>query len=62
MARSINAVAHDGPVSVTTDQYTSDRAVAGVTLAHPAGIALEAKYGHLTEAARRSGLDVRSRA
>lgn len=46
----------DLPVRVTTD--TSDRAIAFVTLAHPAGIAAQAKYGALTKAASAVGLHV----
>lgn len=40
---------------------TTDRAVAGVVLAHPAGARVEAKYGLLVRAARASGLDFRRR-
>lgn len=48
----------DLPVRVTTD--TTDRAVAFVTLAHPAGIAAQAKYGALTRAASAVGLHISS--
>jgi hypothetical protein len=47
----------DLPVRVTTD--TTDRAVAFVTLAHPAGVAAQAKYGALTRAASAAGVSVR---
>lgn len=53
--------AHDGPVDVVVDEYQSDRPVAGITLAHAAGLGLEAKYGFLSEAAASAGLDVRGR-
>jgi len=49
---------HEGPVEVVLDDYTSDRAVVGVTLAHASGVALQAKRGVLTKAAREAGLDV----
>lgn len=42
-------------VSVTT----TDRAHASVVLAHPAGIAVQAKHGALTRAASAVGLTVR---
>ncbi|WDS51646.1 hypothetical protein SEA_BARNSTORMER_9 [Microbacterium phage Barnstormer] len=51
-------MAHDGPVPVEVDSYTSDRPVAGVTLAHPGGIGLEAEYGYLTDAAIGAGLEL----
>jgi hypothetical protein len=47
----------DLPVTVTP--YTTDRAAASVALAHPAGIAVQAKHGVLTRAAAAAGLDVR---
>lgn len=47
----------DLPVRVNTD--TTDRAVAFVVLAHPAGIAVQAKLGALTRAASSAGLTVR---
>jgi hypothetical protein len=46
------------PVSVRNE--TTDRATATVVLAHPAGIAVEAKHGALTKAASAVGLEVRS--
>jgi hypothetical protein len=48
----------DLPVRVTTD--TTDRAVAFVTIAHPAGIAAQAKHGVLTRAASAAGVSVHS--
>lgn len=44
------------PVTVTT--YTSDRDRASVFLAHPAGLAVQAKHGALTKAAAELGLEV----
>lgn len=53
--------AHDGPVRVVVDQYTTDRVAAGVTLAHPAGLAFEAKHGTLSQAATAAGLEMNAR-
>ena len=47
----------DLPVRVS--QQTTDRARATVTLAHPAGIAVQAKHGALTKAASEAGLQVK---
>lgn len=44
---------------VTVSVTTTDRAKALVTIAHPAGIAVQAKHGALTKAAGQVGLDVR---
>lgn len=49
----------DLPVKVTHSE--TDRERASVTLAHPAGLAVQAKHGALTKAAAQAGLDVRSR-
>lgn len=46
----------DLPVEVSLG--TTDRPRANVALAHPAGRAVQAKYGALTKAAARAGLDV----
>lgn len=60
--------AHDGPVEVLVEDYraklkrdTTTRAASAVTLAHPAGLGLEARYGTLTRAARAAGVEVKSR-
>lgn len=45
------------PVTVTTS--TTDRAHATVTIAHPAGTAVQAKHGALTRAASAAGLSVK---
>ena len=51
------------PVKVYTDQTTDDmrvnRALARVTLAHPAGLADQAKNGTLTKSAAQAGLTVK---
>jgi hypothetical protein len=44
---------------VVVDDYTTDRAASSVTIAHPAGLRLQAKYGSLTRAAASAGLEVR---
>lgn len=46
------------PLPVKIGNTTTDRAVASVMLAHPAGIAVQAKHGALTRAAADAGLDV----
>lgn len=45
-------------IPVETSTIITDRAHASVTLAHPAGQAVEAKYGALTKAAADAGLEV----
>lgn len=47
--------------TVTMRPFTTDRAVAVVRLNHPAGLALEAKYGILARAAAAEGLEVRAK-
>lgn len=60
-ARSDGAVARNGvPVEVST--YTTDRSAASVALAHPAGLAIEAKHGSLIRAAGAAGLEVHGHA
>ncbi len=46
---------------VTVRSYTTDRAAAAVTIAHPAGMAIQAKHGALTKAAAELGLEVKSK-
>lgn len=41
--------------------YTTDRAAAAVTIVHAAGLAIQAKYGTLTRAAKAVGLQVKAR-
>lgn len=47
-------------VPVTVRPYTTDRAAAAVTIAHPSGVAEQAKNGALTKAAAAAGLEVTS--
>ncbi|MDP5182176.1 hypothetical protein QOZ88_05965 [Blastococcus sp. BMG 814] len=51
----------DIAATVDVDSYLTDRAAAAVTIAHPAGLPIQAKHGTLTAAASALGLDVRSR-
>lgn len=51
----------DIPVPVTVTDYTTDRAITVVAIAHPAGAALQAKHGALTKAAAATGLEVRGK-
>ena len=46
---------------VTVRSYTTDRAACAVSIAHPAGLAIQAKYGSLTKAAASVGLQVRAK-
>lgn len=46
---------------VKTSVTTTDRAHGVVTLAHPAGEAVQAKHGALTKAAAAAGLEVKSK-
>jgi len=62
-AAGVHAVAHDGPVpvdiwvgSTSLKRDKTPRAAVAVQMAHPAGLPLEAKYGHLANAARAAGL------
>lgn len=53
--------AHERDLPVKVGVTTTDRAHAVVTLAHPAGEAVQAKHGALTKAAAQAGLNVRSK-
>lgn len=46
--------------STTTTDMRLNRAKSYVTLAHAAGLAVQAKHGALTKAAAQAGLEVRS--
>jgi hypothetical protein len=46
---------------VVVHSATTDRAKAFVTIAHPAGLAIEAKHGALKKAAAACGLEVTSK-
>lgn len=52
---------HEIPLPVRVATTTTDRAHANVTLAHPAGLAVQAKHGALTKAAAQTGLDVKGK-
>lgn len=43
---------------VTATAYTTDRAISVVAIAHPAGVAIQAKHGALTKAAAACGFEV----
>jgi len=47
---------------VKRESYKTDRAAEAVIIAHPGGLAVQAKYGALTRAARVAGLEVRKEA
>ena len=50
---------HEYQLPVKVDVTTTDRAHASVVLAHPAGVAVQAKHGALTKGASAAGLHVR---
>lgn len=54
-------VAHGEAMPTKVDQYTTDRRAASVTIAHPAGLNVQAKHGALTKAAAAAGLEVRAK-
>lgn len=49
----------DIPLPVEVSVTTTDRARANVTLAHPAGVAVQAKHGALTRGASAAGVTVK---
>lgn len=53
--------AGDLNVPVEVNMTTTDRAHGFVSITHPAGLAVQAKYGALTKAAAQAGLDVTER-
>lgn len=59
IAAAVDTGSVDAPVKVTS--YTTDRATAVVAIAHPAGMAIQAKHGALTKAAASVGLTVRDK-
>jgi hypothetical protein len=62
VASNVSEYARNGDaIPVDVSAYTSDRAAAAVTLAHPAGVGKEAKYGTLSAAAAAAGLEVTER-
>lgn len=54
----VDGIPGDHELPVTTSVSTTDRAHGRVTLAHPAGQAVQAKHGALTKAADSIGADV----
>lgn len=60
-AASGHVTAQGVTIPVVVDSYVTDRAAAGVTLRHPAGLAVEAKHGVLAGAAAATGLEVTRR-
>ncbi len=58
--RSDPSVVRNG-VAVTVEDYTTDRAACSVSIAHPAGVAIQAKHGSVTKAARAAGLQVKGK-
>lgn len=51
----------DVPLPVEVSSYTTDRAAASVAIAHPSGVAVQAKHGALSKAASAAGVSIRSR-
>lgn len=61
-ARRQGHAVHSGePLPVEASVVITDRAHGSVTIAHPAGIGMQAKYGVLTKAAAEAGLEVTER-
>jgi len=59
VAAGVAETARNGEaIPVRVSLYQTDRAAAAVTMAHPAGLAKEAKYGSLARAAESAGLEV----
>lgn len=52
---------HEYDLPVKVFPHTTDRAHVVVALAHPAGLAVQAKHGALTKAAAQAGLDVKGK-
>lgn len=55
----VEGIPGDVELPVRVSVYETDRARASVTLAHPSGMAVQAKHGALTRAASEIGLEVR---
>lgn len=58
IAANVDVGSVDAPVTVKA--YTTDRAIAVIAIAHPAGKAIQAKHGALTKAAAACGYEVKS--
>lgn len=56
----VEGIPGDVPLPVRVDTYDTDRARATVWLAHPAGLAVQAKHGLLSKAASAAGLEIHS--
>jgi len=54
----VDGGASEYDLPVTVNSYKSDRPRSSVTLAHPAGLAVQAKHGALSKAAADEGLEV----
>ncbi len=55
----VEGIPGDIELPVKVSVTTTDRARATVVLAHPSGIAVQAKHGALTKAAAAAGLEVK---
>jgi len=63
LASRVHPTSHGQPVKVTTATHLTPVTAAGsVTIAHPGGMAMEAKHGYLAGAARSAGMKVTQRA
>lgn len=60
-APDVEGIPGDIALPVTVQTYDTDRARATVWLAHPAGLAVQAKHGTLTKAASAAGLEVKGK-
>lgn len=59
VASGVSETSRNGTsIPVVVDSYTTDRAAAGVTMAHVAGLGIEAKRGSLARATAAAGLEV----
>lgn len=56
----VEGIPGDVALPVKVRVYETDRARASVILAHPSGLAVQAKHGALTRAAAAAGLEVKS--
>ena len=57
----VQGVPGDVVLPVKVEEMTTDRARAAVVIAHPSGLAVQAKHGLLTRAAAQAGVEVKSR-
>lgn len=56
----VDGIPGDIELPVKVVEQTTDRARAAVQIAHPSGLAVQAKHGALTKAAAQAGLDIKS--